>query len=451
MEKAVSWVSDTFDQIEQSANGLGKSAFHELRKKAFEAFQKSGLPTPKLEEWKYTNIRDLNQLALSAPRENSSSVSMADVEPFLISGLDCYRLVFVDGFFNRALSSSENLEGLHFATIHDVASGTHESLSNAFSAYFASQFSLDEDSMVSLNTAFVQDGAVLSIVPNTKIEKPIHLVYLSSRSEGPQASYPRLLLLAERGSECSVIETFASQENGDLQGGLTSYLGEIFVEENASVHHLKIGLESEAQYHLGRHGVVQKRDSRFSTTAISFGGKIVRNEVCPVLQGENTRTVMNGLSVLNGEQHVDNNTVLDHAVPNCESEELYKGVYADKSKGVFSGTIIVREGAQKTNAIQNNQGLLLSDTASLHTKPQLKIWADDVKCTHGATIGQLDQEALFYIRSRGVGELDAKKLLVKAFAGEVFQGIEIAEVREYIDSLTDQKLGQVTAQHTPRQ
>lgn len=449
MESGASWVSESFQQLDQGVNGLGKSSFHELRKRAFESFRKLGLPTPQLEDWKYTNIRDLNSLGLTVSQSGKPrNVSREDLSRFLIPQLDCYCLVVVDGIFQPSLSSQNLPTGLSVASIRSIAKGERPDLAPAFQAYFASQFVLESDSIVSLNTAFVQDGCFVAVSPKVSVDKPLHILFVTSRSQEPQATYPRLLFLAEKNSKVALIESFCSLDERGAAGtsGLTSYVGEMFLEENASVEHVVLGQESVNQYHLGRHGVIQKRDSRLSTSSISFGGKVVRNELFPVLQGENTRTVMNGLTVLSGSQHVDNFTVLDHAVPNCESEELYKGVYGDSSQGVFCGTIIVREGAQKTNAIQNNQGLLLSNKSSLHTKPQLKIWADDVKCTHGATIGQLDQNALFYIRSRGVSETEAKKLLVKAFVSEASQAIEHQEIRDYVDMLIDRKLSELSTE-----
>lgn len=237
-----------------------------------------------------------------------------------------------------------------------------------------------------------------------------------------------------------VIETYAGINDG---GYFTNSVTEIFAKPGAKVRHAKLGFESAQALHLGKIGVRQERDSSVATLAFTIGGALVRNEVDPVLDGTGCEGVLNGLTILDDTQHVDNCTVIDHAQPNSESHELFKGIYLGKSRGVFSGTIIVRQDAQKTNAIQNNQSLLLSDEASIETKPQLKIWADDVKCTHGATVGQLDEDAMFYLRSRGIPLEAARNMLVHAFASDVLREETNESLRAYLETRLLQKLGVV--------
>ncbi|MCB0332364.1 MAG: Fe-S cluster assembly protein SufD [Bdellovibrionales bacterium] len=426
------WFQQNFHSLEHSLNGLRESSFHQKRQSAYDRFSQLGFPTPKNEDWKYTNLRPVvAQVLERATAESVKSVDASLVENHAVPGLEAPRLCFVNGFFSKELSVTELPKGCTFISLSELLHDDTHPLRDQFEERFCSLSQGSDDAISLFHNAFVEDGLILHIAKDASLDKPIEALFFGT--SGPQGvvRYPRLFVIAEQGSKATLIERYVS--SGDSPS-LTASYGEIFVEANASFTHYRFVMEQDRDSQIARTAVHQERDSRFATTCFSFGGSMVRNEVTPVLDGPGCETVLNGLSVLSGSQHVDNHTIIDHAHPNCESHELYKGIYAERSEGVFCGTIIVRPDAQKTNAIQSNQGLLLDDTASLNSKPQLKIWADDVKCTHGATVGQLDQDALFYLRSRGISKNDAQKLLIQAFAGDVTKEVSIEALRDYAEA-----------------
>lgn len=430
------WYLQNFDLLETKLNGLSKSRFHELRREAFQKLKENGLPTPKQEEWKYTSLRDVEngEYRLAEP---SSVETLSDevVSSHRIPDLQCPEVVLVDGVYSEKHSSLP--EGLNVRAFRGLSPDEAEALLGEAGA-FGEAVGMQDDAVAALNGAYIQDFIILEAEKNFRSEEPVLIHQILSAGKNPKAIFPRVLMKASEGAEMKVIEYFYSEDPSER--GFTSSITEAIVAEQARVEHYQLGFDGADVQRVSRIGIEQQRDSYFSSFSAAFGGALIRNEVHPTLHGENAETHMNGLSVLSGSQHVDNHTVLDHAVPHCESDELYKGIYDDRSKGVFCGTIIVRPDAQKTNAIQNNQGLLLSDRATLNTKPQLKIWADDVRCTHGATVGQLDQDALFYLRSRGLSKKDASRMLISAFAGEVTQRITVPALRAFIESELDRKL-----------
>jgi len=424
------WSESNFEQLERSLNGLSGTEPHKVRRDAFEAFRKSGFPTSKHEDWKYTNLRPLaeHNFALAPEVEDFKEI---DPALFYISQQDSNRIVLVNGFFVSELSSVSQ-PGVSLQTFRDCL---NQKGSLPFKSFRLAQSS---NPIVAFQSAFVRDGLFLHVEKNAVVQKPIEILSIWTESKGPTLSTPRLYVHVEQGADITVVEqhrSFGSQVH------LTARVAEFFVGENARATHYLIQNENQENlFHIGHIAAEQQRSSFFSTTTFAFGGELVRNEATVKIDGEGCETVLNGLSVLSGKQHVDNHTVLDHAKPNCESHELYKGIYDGSSEGVFCGTIIVRPDAQKTNAIQSNDALLLSDRAKINSKPQLKIWADDVKCTHGATVGQLDKDALFYVRSRGVGFYDARDMLIRAFAGAVSKEIKNAELREAIENRFVEKL-----------
>ena len=274
------------------------------------------------------------------------------------------------------------------------------------------------------------------------IEHPLQVLYLSTGSSQSSFIPVRNLIVAEAGSSLQVIESYASLANHrtDAEHYFTSAVTEVVCREDAVVEHTKIQHEGKQAAHIARLHVHQSARSTFTSHVFNFGGKLVRNEIHPVLDGERIECYLNGLTVISAEQHTDNTTIIDHAKPNCFSRELYKGIYGGSSSGAFSGTIIVRPDAQKTNAIQSNNSLLLTGDATIDTRPQLKIWADDVKCTHGATVGQLDEDALFYMRSRGINEQLAKALLIHAFASDIVSHITRQPIRDFMEQQLIERL-----------
>jgi len=281
-----------------------------------------------------------------------------------------------------------------------------------------------------LNSAFIRDGAFVHVPRGVVVERPIHLLFISTGNSSPTASHPRNLIIAQGDTQATIIESYVGLNAGVY---LTNAVTEVSVAENAVVDHCKLQQENADGYHVATTQVRQQRASRFSSHYFSLGGQLVRNEVDVTLDDEGCACTLNGLYIAAGDQHMDNRTRIDHTKPHCNSHELYKGILDERAKGVFNGKIYVHPDAQKTDAKQSNRVLLLSDDAVIDTKPQLEIYADDVKCTHGATVGQIDETALYYLRARGISEDLARSLLVYAFANEIASALELAAVREHVE------------------
>lgn len=412
-----------------------------LRASGQSQLAKCGLPSPANEQWKYTNITALARTEFTPPnRAQSATVDQSTIARCILPGGEAARLVFIDGVFS----------GDHSVLPAESSKATIAPLSMILNSPEPASLAVrgdvlrklaeranEDDGFVSLNTAMLGEGAVVSLPRGVTVELPIHVVSILTGAVDRLLNPLRNVYLAGENAEAEVIESFFGVSEAPA---FTSVVTEVTCERSSRFTVTKIEQENSETYHVGRLIAEIEERATFTSNVFTFGGKLVRNEICPVLRGEHIECHMNGLTALRGEQHVDNDTVLDHAVPNCFSREHYKGIYGDRSSGVFGGTIIVREGAQKTNAIQSNQTLLLSDQATIDTRPQLKIWADDVKCTHGATIGQLDEDALFYIRSRGVGEESARSLLVHAFASDVVQYLRSPAVRLWVENMLCDRL-----------
>ena len=392
-----------------------------LREQAFQKFCELGIPSTKDEDWKYTNIQALAKVHFRPSAPSAQQLPESELSPLFVSEKS-HRLVFVDGVFQPSLSRTNGLE------ISSETPVVAESETSSF-AY--------------LNAALAPEAKKIRVLKNQRIEELVEIVHLvtappvgtAADSEGLVLPV-RLSIHAEENSSAKFVETFLGLGS---QKYFTSVFTEVICEAGSDIEHTKLQVESKNAFHVSKLVLTQKEKSRFTSNVFSFGGGVVRNEIFPVLDGERIESFLNGLTVIDGTQHVDNSTVIDHAQPNCFSRELYKGIYGERSKGVFSGTIIVRPDAQKTNAIQSNQSVLVSENASIETRPQLKIWADDVKCTHGATVGQLDEDARFYLRSRGIPANQAQAMLLQAFAGDIVSHVSTPELRAMISS----RLGQV--------
>jgi len=411
-----------------AAKQLGNARWGKLRANAFAQLDDLGLPTTKHEDWKYTNLQSVARTAFTPVVAGTALPALASVQQHFLPGTSSTRLTFVDGRFASELSQlPAAAKGISISALSAV-SGELENIAGNSIAKLAG---IDEQPLHALNTAFFQDGAIIHAAAGATAEQPIHLLFISTGNQRAALIPVRNLIVAEEGSRLEVIETYSGPDGAEY---LSSSVTEVFVGPRANVDHTKVQREGDAAHHFGSLAVEQGDASRFASHAFSFGGKLVRNEIAPILNGEQIESFLNGLTVIGDAQHVDNTTVIDHAKPNCFSRELYKGIYADQSSGVFSGTIIVREDAQKTNAIQSNKTLLLSPDATIDTRPQLKIYADDVKCTHGATVGQLDDDALFYLRSRGISRNDARNMLIHAFAGDIIQYVPSDAVRTLLEA-----------------
>jgi Fe-S cluster assembly protein SufD len=399
-----------------------------IREQAADRFNTLGIPTTRLEEWKYTSLQQLArvdwQLDSRAPRnaENHTQSSAS------MHGKAIAELVFVNG----NLASSNALSDHPGIRVTPFAQASEREL---FQRHFSRYADYKEHAMTALNTALARGGAVIEIGAGTVVEGFIHLLFIGDGSGGPVMSHPRNLIVVGRGAEVTVVESFVG--HGTY---FTNTVTEIVAGDGAVIDHVKLECESLDAFHIGTVQVHQERSSSVTARTMSIGGALARNETNVALAGEGASLTLDGLFVVNGRQHVDNHTVIDHARPHCDSLELYKGILDDSSRGIFDGRIIVRPDAQKTASRQTNHNLLLSETAIVDSKPTLEIHNDDVKCNHGSTIGQLDEQALFYLRARGIGEGDARSLLISAFASELVDRIKSEPVREEVRRLMYEKM-----------
>lgn len=390
-------------------------------------------PTPKLEAWRYTNPDPIAKGGFVLPSGDPCESDLSDLlSRALVDGYsDASLLVFVDGVFSERYSKLVREDGVAVERINAGATAA---------ARIGDLGQHRDDAFAALATALLSDCVCITVRSENASQTPIQIVHLvTKRGEGVVIT-PRIHVHAERNASVTVIESHLGEAGVRY---LSLPIVELSADSGARIDYYKIQLESEKAFHVSGVTAVQQRDSEIRSHIFAFGGALSRNNAQVLLKGSGAQAVLNGLSLLNDDQHVDNSTLIHHIEPNSESREHFKGIYGGASKGVFSGTITVEKIAQKTNAFQSNQALLLSTEASIEARPQLKIWADDVKCTHGATVGQLDADAMFYLRSRGVGERDAKAFLVRAFASEVVLSVNSAPVRQHLEGLIEDKLGKI--------
>lgn len=401
----------------------------DIRRGAFERFQLSGLPTGRDEEWRLTNLKPIRETEFALPADVAGAVSSTDIERLSMPAMDAVRLVFVNGHFAADLSTPESLpKGVSVQTFREALAGDDALLRQHLTKYASDEF----DPFVTLNTALIDDGVVVHVAKDVTVDTPIYLLCVTSAGDGPVITHPRNLLVAEQGSRATIIEDYVGTA-GEVY--LTNAVTELVVGPNAHVHHYMLERESESAYNVSTLAAHQSHDSNLSSHAVLLGGALVRNNVNPILDGEGCDSLLNGLYVGRDSQHLDSHMRVMHNQPNCESRQFYKGIMDDSSHGVFTGRIIVARGAQKTDAVQSNQNLLLSESARANSKPQLEIYADDVKCTHGSTTGALDEDAVFYLQSRGLDEHEARGMLVRAFAGESLARMNIRPVRDRLEEL----------------
>ncbi len=426
------WVPAAFAKAENVQRGMD-SKLSALVAEARAVWQKLLFPTPKLEEWKYTNPEAIAQgeFALTVSSQAASTAAQELLQRARIEGLSpVSELVFVDGVYSAGLSSLGSCQGLEVSRLAD-GSGSQQG------ARIGSLGLHREESFAALATSLLTDCVCITVARGAVIKAPIHIIHLATDGVEGGVITPRVLVDAAETSEVTLVESHLGASGIRY---LSLPLAEIHAAAGATVDYYRIQNESEAAYHVAGMTVQQHQHSTVRTHIFSFGGSLVRNNANVLLGGAGAQSVLNGLSLLSNSQHVDNATVIHHQQPSAESREHFKGIYAGDSKGVFSGTITVDKIAQKTNAFQSNQALLLSSDASIESRPQLKIWADDVKCTHGATVGQLDSDAMFYLQSRGVGREDARAFLVHAFASEVLTSVKLPELKGYVEGVLSAKL-----------
>lgn len=401
--------------------GHGLAWLKQSRQGALDAFASTGFPTPRNEDWKYTRVAPIAKRSFTLPPHDTIGVEARDVARFSLDGLDCEQLVFVDGRYVDALSRRNVVEsGARITTLESAMNASSQLLESHLGHYA----DITGQAFSALNTAFMTDGAVIHVKNRGGNHHPVHLLFIATRPD--VVAHPRMLVVAEAGSRTSVVESYCALFDGCY---FTNALTEIALMEDAQVDHYKLQEESNKSFHVATLQVHQQRDSRFASHSISFGGALARNDINVVLDAEGASCALNGLFMAGGRQHVDYHTRVDHAKPRGTSEEVYRGILDGRARGVFNGRVKVHPDAQKTDAQQSNNNLLLSRDAEIDTKPELEIYADDVKCGHGATVGQLDEHTLFYLRSRGIGENQARGLLTYGFAREILERVDLAPLR----------------------
>jgi Fe-S cluster assembly protein SufD len=398
-----------------------------VRREALDRFDRLGFPTTRDEEWRFTSIAPIVEGRFTLASDGAGSITPEQVAAVQWNGDRAATLVFVNGRYAEPLSDVGRLQaGVRVETLAAaVRRGAPE-----VEQYLTRVAAADRHAFTALNTAFLDEGVFVAIPDKTIVRPPIHLVFLSAGDDDATMAHPRVLVVGGTNSQATIVESYAGAEGSRY---LTNTVTELTVGPNATLHHYKIQRESRAAFHVGAMYLRAAKDSTIVCHSVSFGGALVRNEVVAVLDGEGAGCTLNGLYVSDGSRLVDNHTTIDHAKPHCPSREVYKGILADHARAVFNGKIIVRTDAQKTDAKQTNKALLLSEDAQINTKPQLEIFANDVKCTHGAAVGQMDDEAIFYLRARGLDERQARQMLIRAFAGDVLNQIPLEPLRARLD------------------
>jgi Fe-S cluster assembly protein SufD len=410
------------------------SPIHEIRTNSLKQFEALGFPTKKDEAWKYTSLAKLLKNDYSIFSKKETTTELKDVKKYFLYDIDTYKVVFIDGIYSPFLSDTTH-DGIDVCLLS--AALTKDKYKATIETYF-NTIAKKDDSLTALNTAFTKEGAYIYIPKSVVAEKPIQILHFSTSEQGPMLLQPRNLIVAEENAQVQIFERHQSLVPHQV---LTNAVTEIFAAENAIVDYYKVQNDLDEASLIDNTYVAQKGKSHVSVHTFSFGGQLTRNNLNFYQKGEYIDSTMKGITVIGDRQHVDHYTLVDHAQPNCESHQDYKGIYADKSVGVFNGKIYVNQIAQKTNAFQKNNNILLDNTATINTKPQLEIFADDVKCSHGCTIGQLDEDALFYLRSRGIPKREAKGLLTYAFANNVLESVKIPALKLQINKLIADKLG----------
>ena len=401
-----------------------------LRREGYTRFAETGFPTTHDEDWRFTNVAPVAQTRfhLGEPVK----LGAADVEKFGTGNFSC-RLVFVNGHFSPELSHIPALpEGVRIGGLEAQVSADPQSIEHHLGHYL----NFYRDAFCALNTAFLEDGAYVHVPRNTVLEEPVYLLYISA-GRANSMDHPRNLIVVEENSQATIVEDYVSLDGASA---FSNAVTELVAAQAAVVSHYMIVRENEQTYNFSTLRIQQERGSNVATHSLLLGGALVRNNVHPVLAGEGAECLINGLFMANGRQHMDNYMLVEHASAHCNSRQFYNGILNGQSHGVFHGRIIVHKDAQKTDAKQTNRNLLLCDDAQIDTKPQLEIYADDVKCTHGATIGQVDENALFYLRSRGLSEVAAKNILLQAFANECLERMNSSAVRRQVERLVSEAL-----------
>ncbi|WP_420401541.1 Fe-S cluster assembly protein SufD [Flagellimonas sp.] len=407
---------------------------HEVRSEAIKNFEEKGFPSKKEEAWKYTSLNNLQKVDFSVFPKQENTLEYRDIKKYFLHEIDTYKIVFIDGVYSSYLSETTH-DGVDVCLMS--AAFSKPMYKQIIELYFNKVASKDE-SLTTLNTAFSREGAYIYIPKNKAPRKPIQIVHFATGNEAALMLQPRNLIIAEENAEVQIIERHQSLTKNEV---FTNAVTEIFAAKDAIVDYYKVQNDAKTASLVDNTYISQKDNSVVRVHTFSFGGKLTRNNLNFYQNGERIDSTLKGVTILGEKQHVDHHTLVHHAQPNCESHQDYKGIFGERSTGVFNGKIIVDQIAQKTNAFQQNNNILLSDKATINTKPQLEIFADDVKCSHGCTIGQLDEDALFYLQSRGIPKKEATALLMYAFANNVLESVRIPELKKRINKIIANTLG----------
>ncbi|MEP1488938.1 MAG: Fe-S cluster assembly protein SufD [Algibacter sp.] len=405
----------------------------DIKSDAIKSFEEKGFPSKKEEAWKYTSLNKILKEDYCVFPKQENALDYKDVKKYFIHDIDSYKIIFIDGKYSSHLSETTH-DGIDVCLMS--AALTKPKYRIIVENYFNKVATAD--SLASLNTAFASEGAYIHIPKNKLVDKPIQIINFSTGNESATMLQPRNLIVVDENSHVQIIERHQSLTDNPV---LTNSVTEIFANKRAIVDLYKVQNDNANASLIDNTFIKQKRESIASVHTFSFGGKLIRNNLNFYQNGERIDSILKGVTILGDKQHVDHNTLVHHIEPNCESHQDYKGIFGDNSTGVFNGKIVVEKEAQKTNAFQSNNNILVSDKASINTKPQLEIFADDVKCSHGCTIGQLDESAMFYMRSRGIPEKEAKALLMYAFSNNVLNSVKIPEIKQRITKIIANKLG----------
>jgi Fe-S cluster assembly protein SufD len=431
-----------FSEFETVAAVHENSWLREFRREAFARFCEVGFPTTHDEDWRFTDVTAISKTVFHLPRHDEQcSVLSEQLKRWRLQGAGC-QLVFVNGRFSRELSGVNKL-----AETVEVSGLADELIRNPklIEQHWGHYVDLQRDSFSALNTAFAQDGGYVHVPRGVIVEEPICFLFVSTSSALPVMNHPRNLILIDEDSQATIVEEYVSLGEGSI---FCNAVTEIVAGGNAVLSHYRIEREQATTYNISTLRIEQGRSANIASHSVLLGGALVRNNVHPVLAGEGGECLINGLFLGSDHQHIDNYMLVEHVSPHCGSRQFYNGILDDHAHGVFHGRIVVYKDAQKTDAKQTNRNLLLSDDAQIDTKPQLEIHADDVKCTHGATIGQIDEEALFYLRSRGIDEASARNILLLAFAGECLSRMKAGPVRRHVEGLVNSYVIRIAT--TPR-
>ena len=409
------------------------SYVHDIRSEAIKQFESIGFPTKKLENWKYTSLKNLLNNDYSVLPELNNVLEFKDIRKYLIDDIDSYKIIFVDGKYCSHLSDTTH-EGMDICILSAALSQSKYELivENYFNKI------AHNDGVTSLNTAFSNEGAFIHIPKNKFVEKPVQIIHFSTGNESSLMFQPRNMIVIEENSQVQIIERHQSLSENKV---FTNSVTEIYAEKKSIIDYYKIQNDNLQASLIDNTYVHQERNSEFTMHTFSFGCELVRNNLNISQNDEFIETTIKGVTIIGEKQHIDHNTLINHNKPNCNSHQDYKGIYDASSTGVFNGRVMVKKEAQKTNAFQSNNNVLLSDKATINAKPQLEIYADDVKCSHGCTVGQLDKNALFYLKSRGIPEKEATALLMYGFANNILKSVKIPEIKTRINHIIANKLG----------